>query len=94
MSSTVDGRAARCPYFMVFDEKGELAEVLENPSRNVSGSAGPSCAEYLADHGITLLVAEQVGGKMIAALNGHEIRYILFSGSVKDAVARALKEDQ
>ncbi|MBN2409296.1 MAG: NifB/NifX family molybdenum-iron cluster-binding protein, partial [Candidatus Aminicenantes bacterium] len=64
----------------------------ENPYREQRGGAGVSSADLLADKGVTVFVAGQIGGKMAAALENHGIAFVAFSGTVRDAVAHVLEK--
>lgn len=92
MESQVGNQAARCPWLLFFDEKGELTETMENPHREERGGAGIKCAKLLADNDITLFVAGFVGDKMADALEQHNITFISFSGTVEEAIAHVLKD--
>jgi len=50
--ASVSNEAAKCPYYLIFDSKGELTEVIDNPYKNASGGAGPSAANFLAQRGV------------------------------------------
>ena len=82
--TSVSNRAGRCKYFLMFDKEGQLTEVLENPHRDALFSVGSETADLLAGKGVTLLVASNVGSRMIEALQKKEIAYIEFAGIVKD----------
>jgi predicted Fe-Mo cluster-binding NifX family protein len=92
IASSVGGKAARCKYFLIFDKEGQLAEVLENPCRNASSGAGSMTADFLAQEEVTLLVAGNIGYKMIAALDTKKIAHLQFSGTVEKALEHAREE--
>jgi predicted Fe-Mo cluster-binding NifX family protein len=92
--SKVGDRAARCKYFLIFDEEGQLIEVLDNPHRNAPGGAGRKTAGLMAQKGVTLIVAGKFGYKMIDALETNEIAHLEFSGTVKKALERALERQE
>jgi predicted Fe-Mo cluster-binding NifX family protein len=92
LDSHVETRGARSRHFLLFDEKGELTEILENPHRNASGGAGPRCAELLAEKKVTVLVAGNVGYKMADALKMRKIAYVEFAGTVKEAIEHVLAQ--
>jgi len=92
MESQVGSQGARCPWFLFFNGKGELTETLENPHKEKMGGAGTSCAKLLADNNVTIFVAGFVGDKMAGALEQHNITYISFSGTVEEAVAHVLDQ--
>jgi len=89
--ASVSNKAAKCPYYLIFDSKGELIEVINNPYGDASGGAGPSAANFLAGTGATIVVAENFGSKMINTLKSNGITHYEFKGSVGDAVKRVLK---
>ena len=89
--ASVSNIAAKCPYYHIFNNKGELIEVLDNPYRNASRSAGPSAANFLAKREIDIIVAESFGSKMIDALRNNGQTHFEFKGTVDYAVKRVLK---
>ncbi|MCD6130128.1 MAG: NifB/NifX family molybdenum-iron cluster-binding protein [Deltaproteobacteria bacterium] len=92
--ASVSNMAAKCPYYLIFNNKGELTEVIDNPYKNASRSAGPSTANFLARRGVTIVVAGNFGSKMINTLKNNGITHFEFKGSVGDAVKRALEGKQ
>ena len=92
--ASVNNRAAKCPYYLIFDSKGELVEVVNNPYADASRGAGPSAANFLAKAGVTMIIAESFGSKMTNALKNNGITILGFEGSVGDAVKTALKGRQ
>ena len=89
--ASVSKIAAKCPYYLIFNNKGELVKVVDNPYRDASRNAGPSAANFLAQRGIDIIVAESFGSKMIDALKNNGKTHFEFKGSVDDAVKRVLK---
>jgi predicted Fe-Mo cluster-binding NifX family protein len=94
MASAVSDRAGRCKCFLIFDKEGQLAEVLENPYRDALFDAGPEVVDLLAARGVTLLIAERMGARMIEALQEKNITRIEFTGNVEDGLERALEEKE
>lgn len=92
--ASVSNEAAKCAYYLMFDSKGKLIEVIDNPYEDASGGAGPSAANFLAGRGVTIVVAGNFGSKMINALKNNGITHFGFEGSVGDAVKRALEGRQ
>ena len=89
--ASVSNMAAKCPYYLIFNNKGELIEVIDNPYRDASGGAGPSAANFLAQRDINIIVAGSFGSKMINTLKNKGITHSEFKGRVDDAVKRVLK---
>ncbi len=92
--SQVSDRAARAPYYLLFDESGKLLEVIVNPFYDSARSAGPKVANLLVGKNVTIVVAEDFGSKMIAALNKEGINYYKASGIVKEAVEELIRSNQ
>jgi len=90
-SSQVSSVAARCPYFLVFDDKGKLLEALDNPHKNASGGAGALVADFLSRKGATVIIAGAFGQNLVGAMKAKGMNYLEFKGSAADAVKKALK---
>jgi len=89
--ASVSNNAAKSPYYLMFNSKGEMIEVIDNPYRDASRGAGPAAANFLARQGVTLVIAGNFGSKMINTLKNKGITYFEFKGSVDDAVKRVLE---
>ncbi len=93
-NSEISSKAARAPYYLIFDTHGKLLEVVSNPFHNAARRAGPKVAELLAGKKVTALVAEGFGNKMKTALDEEGIRHEEASGIVKEVVQDLLREKQ
>jgi predicted Fe-Mo cluster-binding NifX family protein len=91
-SSQVSAVAARCPYFLLFDEKGTLVEAVANPHTDAPGGAGSQAVEFLGGKGVTVVIAGAFGPKMVGAMQAGGMRYLEFKGSAADAVKQALEK--
>jgi len=89
--ASVSNKAAKCSYYLIFDSKGEMTEVIDNPYGDASRGAGPSAANFLAQQGVTLVIAGNFGSKMINTLKSNGITHFEFEGRVDDAVKKVLK---
>jgi len=89
--ASVSDMAAKCPYYHIFNNKGELIEVIDNPYRDTSGGAGPLAAKFLVQRDIDIIVAESFGFKMTDALRNSGKTYFEFKGLVDDAIKKVLK---
>jgi len=89
--ASVSNMAAKCPYYLIFNNKGELIEVIDNPYRDASGGAGPSAANFLAQRDIDIIVAGSFGSKMVNTLENKGVTHFEFKGLADDAVKRVLK---
>jgi len=90
-ASQVSSVAARCPYFLVFDSKGNFVEALVNPHRNASGGAGSRAVDFLSQKGMTVIIAGAFGRNMIDAMKAKGMNYLEFTGSAAQAVQTVLK---
>ena len=84
--STISQQAGRSLFFLFFDDRGKLFETVENPAKDKSRNAGPSAASFLADKGVTIVIAEDFGSKMKQALEEHHIKYIEKTGVANNVV--------
>ena len=89
-AASISSKAARCPFFLIFDEGGNLMEAIENPFKDAPKGAGASVVDYLADKGVTILIAETFGVKIVNALEENNIAYYEFDGSVSEAVKKVV----
>ena len=89
--ASVSNEAAKCPYYLIFDSNGEVVELIDNPNRDTNRGAGPSAAEFLAQKGITIVIAGNFGSKMINTLDNKGVTHFEFKGLVYDAVKKVLK---
>ena len=94
VTASVSNEAAKCPYYLIFDNEEKLTEVIDNPYGDASGGAGPSAANFLARRGVTIVVAGNFGSKMLNALENNGITHFRFKGSVGNAVKMALEGRQ
>ena len=90
-SANVSSQAARCAYYIIFDNKGKLLEVIDNPIKDARSGAGTSAANFLDNKGIAVVVAETFGNKMINAMKSKGIKFVEFKGRADNAVKEALK---
>jgi len=87
---SISNKAGKCPYYLIFDSTGELKEVLGNPYRDSQRGAGQQTANFLANKGVTLIVAENFGDKMIEAMRSNGTDYFKVQGIVRDAIKKVL----
>jgi len=92
LKAAVSDVAARCPYFLIVDNKGTLLEAVENPYKDNKGGAGAAAANFLAEKNVTIVIAGNFGNKMKDALETNEIAFFEFEGIVEDAIQKVLEE--
>jgi len=88
-TAPVSRQAALSPFFLLFDEKGKLIEAVDNPYKE-GGSAGIPVADFLASKGVTVVVAEYFGDRIVQLMKDKGIRAVAFKGSAEEAVKKAL----
>ena len=89
-SAAVSKQAGLAPYFLFFDGKGKMTEAIENPYKDKEG-AGKSVAELLGNKGVTVVVAEELGGQIVEVMKGKGIKAVSFKGSAEEAVKKVLQ---
>ncbi len=83
--------AARCPYFLFFNEQGNLIEALTNPYYRERRRVGPKVVEWLSSKGIHTVIAEKFGAKMITSMKQKNMAYKPSVGRAEDVVRRLQK---
>lgn len=91
-NSQVSSKAARAPYYLIFDTHGKLVEVVSNPFNSAVRRAGPRVAELLAGKDVTVVVAGDFGHRMKAALDGEGISHYETTGVAKKVVQELLRQ--
>lgn len=89
LSSAVGSQGGRSPFFLIFDDKGTFVEAIDNPYQD-QGSAGVAVVDFLAGKGVTVIVAEAFGPKIVEIMRSKGIRPVTFSGPSEGAVKKAL----
>ncbi len=88
----VSEKAGRAAYFLFFDDHGNFLAAEKNPFTGIPGGAGPKVAGFLADKGVTLVLAGDFGTKMERALSSYKIKYISQTGVAHEVIQAATKE--
>lgn len=94
VASDVSGVAARCSYFLIFDGDGALIEAIDNPFKGAKGGAGRSVVPFLAQKGVTFVVAGEFGRNMAQSLKANGIESLEFEGSAEAAMKKILEGRQ
>jgi len=84
--SQISDQAARAPYYLIFNEKGELLETLKNPFSVGGGGAGFAAAKMLADKEINLVIANNFGPNMIGALEERGLKFEEKTGKIEEII--------
>jgi predicted Fe-Mo cluster-binding NifX family protein len=86
--ASVSDKAALAPYLMIFDEKGNLLETLDNPFKEKKLQAGFLMADYLPGKGITAVVGRDYCGDIIGVLKKKGITAYNFEGTAAEAAVK------
>jgi predicted Fe-Mo cluster-binding NifX family protein len=81
LTSPVEERFGRAPYFLIIDEEGTLVTAVENPHSDAAGGVGPRSAQILIDNDATILITGQAGGNAKKALEAAGIEVFTFGGA-------------
>jgi len=90
MSSVVDARFGRAPWFIIVDTESGEWEALENKQNmQAAQGAGIQSAECVSRHGVQALLTGHCGPKAFRALNAAGVKvYTGVQGAVSEAVER------
>lgn len=83
----------RAPYFLVFDEHGNLLNSFANPFHAIDRHAGYEVSMLLAEMGIDIVIGGVFGPTMISELSSRAIKCITKSGPALDTVLELNLED-
>ena len=89
-ASSISNKAGKCPYYLIFNSMGELIEVISNPYKDAQSGGGQQKANFLAKKGVTVVIAETFGDKMIGVMKSNGTDYFKLQGIVHDAVKAVL----
>jgi len=90
VAASISNKAGKCPYYLIFDGAGELIEAVDNPHKDVKKGAESQTADFLVNKGVTVIIAETFGEKMVEAMRTNSTDYFQLQGTVKDAVKTVL----
>lgn len=90
IKSITSNHAARASFFLLFDASGDYLEALTNPFSDISGPAAPQVAQFLAEKGISKLIAGRFGHKFVSELESKEIGYLELKGTAESVIKNLL----
>jgi len=93
-TSEISPRSGRSKFYLIFNEKGDLLEVISNPFSRGGGGAGFGVAKMLADKGVAIVIGGAFGGNMEEILKARGLMYREMNGSAKDAAVRILAQEK
>ncbi len=87
----------RCPYFILAEiESGEIGktEILKNGSADQASGAGMAAARFLAENGVKVVIAKNVGPRAMDVLKQFGIKVRSASGRVKENLENFIKKEK
>ncbi|MBN2585218.1 hypothetical protein JXA59_01025 [Patescibacteria group bacterium] len=87
-AAEVSPMGARAPFYLLFNEKGELSEALPNPFAVGGGGAGFAVAKMLANKEVDVVIAGDFGPNMVGALEERGLKHSEASGDAKEAALK------
>jgi predicted Fe-Mo cluster-binding NifX family protein len=88
--TAVSELAAQAPYFLIFDEKGNLIETIDNPFKG-KNEAGKLMLAFLVDKSVTAIIGRDYCGDIIGMLKNKGITAYNFEGSAAEAAAKVVE---
>ena len=85
--AAVSELAAQAPYLLIFDEKGNLAEAIDNPFKG-KNEAGKLMIGFLVEKGVTAIIGRDYCGDIIDMLKNKGISPYNVEGSAAEAAAQ------
>ena len=87
LSSPIDPRFGRCPYFVFVDSETMEFEAVENPHVVSTSGAGIQSAQFVAEKGVKAVLTGSCGPNAFQTLQAAGVEVIVgVTGSVKEAV--------
>lgn len=87
LSSKVDPRFGRCPYFIIIDSETMNFETVENPNVSAMGGAGIQSAQLVANKGAEAVLTGSCGPNAFQTLQAAGVKVITgVVGTVTEAV--------
>jgi len=91
-TSEISPRSGRAKFYLLFDEKGNLLEVISNPFSRGGGGAGFGVAKMLADKKVEVMIGSQMGDHMEEALKSRGLKFFEMEGRVIEALAKIIEQ--
>jgi predicted Fe-Mo cluster-binding NifX family protein len=94
LSSPVDPRFGRCPFFIFFDTETDSLDAVENPHLSAMGGAGIQAAQFVANKGAAAVLTGSCGPNAFQTLQAAGLQVFTgIGGKVEDAIERFKEGD-
>ena len=74
LKARIDDRFGRAEYFVIVDLKNMEATTIENTAKDEASGAGGKAVRLLANEGVEVLVAPELGPKAVTAIKAFEMK--------------------
>lgn len=90
LTSNVDPRFGRCPYFLIVNHNTLTFSVLENTAGQAFQGAGISAAQMIANKKVKAVIAGNFGPKALSVLNASGIKVLagVYNLTAKEALEK------
>lgn len=92
-NSEISPRSGRSKFYLIFDDRGDLLDVVPNPFSRGGGGAGFAVAKMLADKKVDIVIGWQKGEHLEEALQARGLKYYEMTGAAQDAVTFILSRE-
>ncbi len=92
VDSEISKVAARAPYFLLFNEKGNFVKAIKNLARYRRGGTSSVVVALLKKESVKTIIAGRFGDKMKTQLRANKIEYFESVGVAKNIVETFVKD--
>lgn len=91
INSSISSRAARAPFYIIFEKNGRMIMSIQNTAAEESSGASSKAVKLLQKYGVGTLVAGDFGGKILDAMKEQEIKHVIATGIVSETIRSLTK---
>lgn len=91
VNSSISSRAARAPFYIIFEKNGRMIMSIQNTAAEESSGASSKAVKLLEKYGVGTLVAGDFGGKILDAMKEQEIKHVIATGVVSETIRSLTK---
>lgn len=84
LTSPIERRFGRCPWFIKFDTEAKTKEAFANPGVHQSGGAGVAAAQFVIDHNADVVISGDFGPNAVRAFQSSNIKMYLINGTARN----------